>query len=60
MFPLNDGNCHVKLTHDLSAAFALIKELGYKGLFSIEAGTRMGPDPYDNTQKILDAILANI
>jgi hypothetical protein len=63
MLPMTNGNCHVKLNparYDLPAALALTRELGYKGLYSIEAGTGMGPDPYENTQKILDVILANI
>jgi sugar phosphate isomerase/epimerase len=63
MLPLTDGNCHVKLNpsrYDLPKALALTKELGYKGLYSIEAGVNMGPDPYENTKKILDVILANI
>jgi sugar phosphate isomerase/epimerase len=63
MFPLTDGNCHVKLNparYDVPKALALTRELGYKGLYSIEASTNMGPDPYQNTQKILDVILANI
>jgi sugar phosphate isomerase/epimerase len=63
MFPITDGNCHVKLNpvrYDLPKALALTKELGYKGLYSIEAGATMGPDPYENTKKILDVILANI
>jgi sugar phosphate isomerase/epimerase len=63
MFPLTDGNCHVKMNparYDLPKALALTRELGYKGLYSIEAGINMGPDPYENTKKILDVILANI
>lgn len=63
MLPVSDGNCHVKLNparYDLPKALALTKELGYKGLYSIEAGVNMGPDPYENTKRILDVILANI
>jgi sugar phosphate isomerase/epimerase len=63
MLPVTDGNCHVKLNparYDLPKALALTKELGYKGLYSVEAGINMGPDPYENTKKILDVILANI
>jgi hypothetical protein len=63
MLPLNDGNCHVKINparYDLPKALAITRELGYKGLYSIEAGINMGPDPYENTKKILDVILANI
>jgi hypothetical protein len=40
MFPYTDGNCHMKMhnppTYDLAAATALIKSLGYTGLYSIE------------------------
>ncbi len=63
MFPLTDGNCHVKINparYDLPKALALTRELGYKGLYSIEASPNMGPDPHENTKKILDVILANI
>jgi len=63
MLPVTDGNCHVKLNpsrYDLAKALSLTKELGYKGLYSIEASVNMGPDPYENTKKILDVILANI
>ena len=48
MFPLTDGNCHVKMNparYDLPKALAITRELGYKGLYSIEAGINMGPDP---------------
>ena len=61
MFPLTDGNCHVKLNparYDLPAALALTRTLGYKGLYSIEAGG-MG-DSYDNVQKIYDVLVASI
>jgi sugar phosphate isomerase/epimerase len=61
MFPYTVGNTHVKLNparYDLPAALALAKELGYKGLYSIEAGGQ--GDPYDNVQKIYDVLIANI
>ena len=65
MFPLTDGNCHVKLNparYDLPAALPLTKELAYKGLYSIEAGGGgvAGADPYENVQRIYDVLLANI
>src|SRR5262245_41800911 len=63
MFPMTDGNCHVKLNparYDLPAALALVKSLNYKGLYSIEAGGNMGPDPYQNVQAIYDVLLPNI
>src|SRR5262245_20021784 len=62
MFPYTDGNCHMKMleppTYDLSAAIALVKELGYKGLYSIE--NEQPGDPYTNVQKVYDLVLANI
>jgi hypothetical protein len=61
MFPLTDGNCHVKLNparYDLPAALALTKTLGYKGLYSIEAGG--SGDSYANVQMIYDVLIANI
>ena len=63
MFPLTDGNCHVKLNparYDLAAALKLTRELRYTGLYSIEAGGNMGPDPYQNVQSIYDVLLANM
>jgi hypothetical protein len=63
MFPLTDGNCHVKLNpsrYDLPTALALTKELGYTGLYSIEASGAAGADPHQNVQNIYDVLLANI
>jgi hypothetical protein len=64
MFPLTDGNCHVKLNparYDLPAALALTKEIGYQGLYSIESGgSSAGTDPHENVQKIYDVLIANI
>ena len=62
MFPYTDGNCHMKMlnpaTYDLAAAIKLIKELGYKGLYSIE--NEQNGDSYENVQKVIDVVLANI
>src|SRR5438034_6369808 len=63
MFPLTDGNCHVKLNparYDLAAALALTRALGYRGLYSIEAGGGAGTDPHQNVQNIYDVLLADI
>jgi hypothetical protein len=63
MFPLTDGNCHVKLNparYDLPAALALVKQLAYTGLYSIEAGGGAGTDPYQNVQNIYDVLLPNM
>lgn len=63
MFPLTDGNCHVKINpqrYDLPAALKLTRELGYTGLYSIEAGGQMGTDPHENVHRIYDVLLPNI
>jgi hypothetical protein len=63
MFPLTDGNCHVKLNparYDLPAALAVVKQLGYTGLYSIEAGGGAGTDPHQAVQNIYDVLLPNI
>ena len=63
MFPLTDGNCHVKLNparYDLAAALALTKELAYRGLYSIEANVASGTDPHESVQRIYDVLLASI
>jgi hypothetical protein len=69
MLPLSDGNTHVKMNtkrYDLAAAVKLANQIGYTGLFSIEANANltnsptspdMGPDPYANVQKIYDVLL---
>ena len=62
MFPYTDGNCHMKMldppAYDLATAIALIKQLGYTGLYSIE--NEQAGDPYDNVQKVYDVVVANI
>ena len=63
MFSLTDGNCHVKLNparYDLPAALALVKQLGYAGLYSIEAGGGAGTDPHQAVQNIYDVLLPNM
>ena len=69
MLPLSDGNTHVKMNtkrYDLAAAVKLANQIGYSGLFSIEANANltnspnspdMGADPYANVQKIYDVLL---
>jgi hypothetical protein len=62
MFPYTGGNCHMKMlnppTYDLAAAIALIKSLGYTGLYSIE--NEQQGDSYENVQKVYDIVVANI
>jgi sugar phosphate isomerase/epimerase len=62
MFPFTDGNCHIKALnppkYDLAAAVKLTKELGYKGLYSIE--NEQQGDPYKNVQDVIDVVVANM
>jgi len=72
MLPITDGNSHLKINHeryDLAKALQLARQLGYTGLFSIEANANlttnpnmpdMGTDPYQNVQKIYDVLMANL
>jgi Xylose isomerase-like TIM barrel len=63
MLPLTDGNCHVKLNparYDLPAALRLTVEIGYKGLYSIEAPGGGQGDPHEAVQRIYDVLIANI
>ena len=62
MFPYTDGNCHMKIlnppAYDLAAAITLTKELGYKGLYSIE--NELPGDPYKNVQDVYDIVMATL
>ena len=42
---------------DFANAIKISKEMGFKGVYSIEAG---GADPYATVQAVLDALLANM
>jgi hypothetical protein len=63
LFPLTDGNAHVKLNparYDLPAAVALTRQLGYTGLYSIEANPGPTVDPYQFVQQIYDVLTSSI
>jgi sugar phosphate isomerase/epimerase len=60
LYPLAHGNTHVKLAperFDFAKTVAISKEMGYKGLYSIEAGRNVAPDPFQAVQIVLDALL---
>ena len=59
MLPLNSGLVHAGMRYDLPAAMEICRELGYKGLYAIKASGLQG-DPIENTQKIIDGVLANM
>ena len=62
MFPFTDGNCHMKIldppTYDLADIVRLTKELGYKGLYSIE--NELPGDPYQNVQNVYDVLMTTL
>jgi len=63
MYPLSSGSSHCHYNpdrYDEAAAIQISKEVGYKGLYSIEAGGNNGPDPYVAVQTILDELLKDI
>jgi sugar phosphate isomerase/epimerase len=74
MLPLSDGNSHVKYNparFDLPKSLALLEQLGYQGLYSIEtmqAVEGIPPevscvprsDPYEGIREVMDMVLANI
>jgi sugar phosphate isomerase/epimerase len=63
LFPLSSGSCHCHYApekYSEADAIRLSKEVGYKGLYSIEAVSSNGPDPYAAVQTILDELLRDI
>jgi hypothetical protein len=63
MYPLSSGSSHAHYDperYSEADALAISKELGYKGLYSIEATRANGPDPYAAVQTILDELLKDI
>lgn len=63
MYPLSSGSSHCHYNperYDEAAAIRISKEVGYKGLYSIEASANNGPDPYAAVQTILDELLKDI
>jgi hypothetical protein len=63
MYPLSSGSSHCHYNPDRyneANAIKISKEVGYKGLYSIEASANNGPDPYAAVQTILDELLKDI
>ena len=61
MYAMTSGNSHAHYApdrYDEAKAIGIAKEVGYKGLFSIETSARNnGPDPYAAVQSVRDALL---
>lgn len=63
LFPLSSGSCHCHYApekYSEAESIRISKEVGYKGLYSIEAVKSNGPDPYAAVQTILDELLRDV
>jgi len=63
MYPLSSGSSHCHYNperYNEADAIKISKEVGYKGLYSIEASANNGPDPYAAVQTILDELLKDL
>jgi sugar phosphate isomerase/epimerase len=63
MYPLTSGSSHAHYApdrYDEAAAIKISQEVGYKGLYSVEASRNNGPDPYVAVQTIVDALVKSI
>jgi hypothetical protein len=63
LYSMSSGGSHAHYNPDAyneADAVRISKEVGYKGLFSIEAGRNNGPDPYTAVQMILDELLRDL
>jgi len=63
MYPLSSGSSHAHYAperYSEANAIKISKEVGYKGLYSIEAVRSNGPDPYTAVQTIIDELLKDI
>jgi sugar phosphate isomerase/epimerase len=63
MYPLSCGSSHAhydpKRFSEVNA-IGIAKQVGYKGLYSIEATAANGPDPYVAVQTIIDELVKDI
>jgi len=63
MYPLSSGSSHAHYAperYSEADAIKISKEVGYKGLYSIEAVRSNGPDPYAAVQSIVDELLKDL
>ena len=63
MYPLSSGSSHAHYAperYSEADAIKISKEVGYKGLYSIEAVKANGPDPYAAVQSIVDELLKDL
>ena len=63
LYPLSSGSSHCHYDPERFSeanAINISKEVGYGGLYSIEASRNNGPDPYAAVQTILDELLKDL
>ena len=63
MYPLSSGSSHCHYDperYSEADAIKISKEVGYKGLFSIETGGASGADSFTAVQTVLDQLLRNL
>jgi hypothetical protein len=63
MYPLSCGSSHAHYDptrYSEARAIGISKEVGYKGLYSIEATAANGPDPYAAVQTIIDELVKDV
>ena len=63
MYPLSSGSSHCHYDperYSEANAIRISKEVGYRGLYSIEATRSNGPDPYTAVQTVLNELLKDI
>ena len=63
MYPLSSGSSHAHYdptSYSEANAIKISKEVGYKGLYSIEASARNDPDPYKAVKIILDELIKDL
>jgi hypothetical protein len=63
LYPLSSGSSHAHYAperYSEADAVKISKEVGYKGLFSIETGRNNGPDPYAAVQSVVDELVKDI
>ena len=60
LYPLAHGVTHVKLNRerfDFAKAVGISVEMGYQGLYSIEANSIVAPDPFEAVKIVLAELL---
>ena len=63
MYTMTSGSSHCHYAperYSEADALKIAKEVGYKGLLSVETGRNNGSDPYAATQTILEALLKDM